>query len=158
MHDWRAVLGGSLLVVLVCATSTEARAEPPFADPATLPPPPAAPAEQAPPAAPVPLFRREASEPRKLAGIVLTTLGAYHGFVGSSILLGFSLAGGGGFGTLYGLLFGGPFMADGLILTAVGIPLWVSGGQEVVGPQKAEDVWRPHVDLGPGNVGATWRF
>jgi hypothetical protein len=102
--------------------------------------------------------RVDASEPRKITGMVLTAIGAGHGFAGSAVLAGMTL-GTDGFGALFGLLIGGPLMGEGLILTCVGIPLWVSGARTVtkVDAPSAKS-WVPDVDVGAGTGTATWRF
>ncbi len=108
---------------------------------------------------PPPNVRRvDASEPRKITGMVLTAIGAGHGFAGSVVLAGMTL-GTEGFGVLFGLLIGGPLMGEGLILTTVGIPLWVSGAKTVEKiDAPGESSWVPEVDFGTGTGTATWHF
>lgn len=166
-----AVVSASVL------SASTAWAQSPPADAAAAPPAPTAlegvPAQAEPgaprtpqsppnmtPIAPPTVRRVDASEPRKITGIVLTVIGAYHGFAGSVVLGSFLTAdaGDGGFGRAFGLVIGGPLLADGLILTCIGIPLWVSGAKpaEKVDPPVAD--WVPSVDVGAGTATATWHF
>ncbi|MBL8740370.1 MAG: hypothetical protein JNK04_04720 [Myxococcales bacterium] len=133
----------------------------PSASAVSIPGAPARPANEAGPP-PAPTVRRvDASEPRKITGMVLTGIGAFHGFAGTVVLATFGSMDG-GFGFLLGLIIGGPFMGEGLILTSVGIPLWISGAKTVetveTGRRETRPSWAPSVEVGAGQATATWRF
>jgi hypothetical protein len=118
--------------------------------PATPPMPPT------PPMLPPTVRRVDASEPRKITGMVLSFIGAFHGFAGTVVFGTFAgLDAGSGFGFALGLVIGGPLMGEGLILSSIGIPLWVTGARTV---EKVDSAFVPSVDLGPGAATATWRF
>jgi hypothetical protein len=147
-----AIASASLLFAST-ARAEDARAGAPVAIPAETP-------ESTPRIAAPTVRRVDASEPRKITGMVLTALGIYHGFAGTVVLTTFATVSGGtgGFGLGYGLLFGGPLIGEGLILSCIGIPLWVTGAKtvEVVDPPVAD--WAPDIDVGAGTASATWHF
>lgn len=176
----RAALVG-VASTFVLAGSIARAQEPPADAPAAPPATQGAPAQVAPSAPLVPerplmtqpmtppLVRRvDASEPRKITGIVLTAIGAFHGLAGTVVIGTFGGLGGGGLGLGYGLVFGGPFVGEGLVLTCIGVPLWVSGAKTVekidppfLAPERAEgdrDRWVPSVEMGAGTATATWHF
>lgn len=109
--------------------------------------------------------RVDASEPRKITGMVLTAIGIFHGTVGTVTFTTF-LTMDDGFGALLGLIIGGPLMGEGLILSCVGIPLWVSGAKTVVDvdqpagaiKEPRDPRWVPSIEVGAGTGTATWRF
>jgi hypothetical protein len=141
---------------LLCTTTARAQEGAPAGAPA------APLIRQAPPNMPLaaPTMRRvDASEPRKITGMVLTAIGIYHGFAGTVVLGTFAgIAGGDGLGIAYGLLFGGPLMGEGLILSCIGIPLWVSGAKTIEVVDEPAAAWVPDVDVGAGTAAATWHF
>jgi hypothetical protein len=114
-----------------------------------------------PPTAPPTVRTVDASEPRKITGMVLTAIGIFHGFAGTVTFTTFATMGGGdGFGVLLGLIIGGPMMGEGLVLSCIGIPLWVSGARTVeqVDVPLAGSDFVPSVDVGAGTATATWHF
>ena len=96
------------------------------------------------------------SEGRVIAGQALTWIG-----VGAIA--------GGGLGTAAGwedsegwiIIITGPIMGTGVLLTAIGIPLWVTGAKEVPADSTASSpapTWEPDVTVGPAAMSARWQF
>jgi hypothetical protein len=102
----------------------------------------------------------ERSHARKVTGIALTIVGIVHMVAGGATMIGFASASGGeGLGVLLGLIIGGPILGTGVVLTGVGIPLWVTGAQMVPASEvAATEPWVPRVDIGPGAGSLTWTF
>lgn len=97
----------------------------------------------------------EASPVRKNIGIALTAVGIVNMTAGAGVMLGFFFSGG-GFGGVAGAIIGGPIHFEGSVLMAVGVPLWVTGGERVRRPAPAPAV--PEVSVGPGTGSFTWSF
>ena len=100
---------------------------------------------------------------RRTAGQVLVTIGGVS-FVGALIS---GIAQSDCSGDLCGfgqLLLTVPLAAQGVITTAIGIPLWVSGDSRVLPEElvaqegEAQPTWTPEVNIGAGNLMMTMRF
>lgn len=100
---------------------------------------------------------------RRTAGQVLVTIGAAS-FTGA-LIAGIAQAGcSGDFCGLGQLLITLPLAGQGVITTAIGIPLWVSGDarvspEELVTEEASSPpTWTPEVSVGAGNLTMTMRF
>lgn len=120
-----------------------------------MPPPPKPPTVEEPPLV-------EASPVRKNIGIAFTAVGIAHMTVGTAVIAGFG-ASGGPLGAAWAAIFGGPIHAEGTILMAVGVPLWVTGSQPARRSASAPAApaapdGEPEISFGPGTASMTWTF
>lgn len=126
-------------------------------------------AEETAPLAPRAASMPEAAEPTthvrdvgmRTAGQVLVTIGATSIVAGSAVWIGYAAQDRCEFCALGGLVYGGPVVGLGVILTAIGAPLWAVGGAEV----KDSDATAPKaarvdvdVQVGPSGVGVSGSF
>lgn len=126
-------------------------------------------AEETAPLAPRAASMPEAAEPTtrprdvgmRTAGQVLVTIGATSIVAGSAVWIGYAAQDRCDFCALGGLVYGGPAIGLGVILTAIGAPLWAVGAAEV----KDSDAASPKaarvdvdVQVGPSGVGLSGSF
>lgn len=90
-----------------------------------------------------------------VGGIVMTSLGIVS--TGVSVPFFIEAAGCGGDFCGYYVAFGSGFALTGILLMAIGIPLWVSGGAEVP-PNESTAAPRLRVTAGPGSAGIALQF
>jgi hypothetical protein len=143
----RAIASLIPAVALLAAPSARADEPPRPVAPAPVPAPP-------PPAAPrmVP-----ASEGKMTTGIVLTVLGGTALLAATAV--GLYVVGGckgnGDCTMIYGIIAGAT-AAPGVVLAAVGIPLWVVGAKQVPAPPAASAL--PRVTVSPMGGALRWTF
>lgn len=98
------------------------------------------------------------SVPRRTAGQVLVAIGGASGIGATIAGVTFADCGGDlcGFGHLFTTI---PLAVNGVLCTAIGVPLWVSGASHVRVDELAEaETWIPEVSVGAGTASVTMRF
>lgn len=92
----------------------------------------------------------------RTAGQVMVTIGATAMATGAGVWIGYAVQPRCEFCGLAGLAFGGPVLGLGVVLTAIGAPLWAVGGAEVKGD--APKAARIDLHIGASSVGLSGSF
>lgn len=142
----------SFALSLVAITAATAVATPARAEESA--PPPLAPTATPMSEAAAPTHPRDVG--MRTAGQVLVTVGLTSVATGTAVILGFALQERCDFCGIAGLAYGGPVVGLGLILTAIGAPLWAVGGAEI--PHEGPRAGRVDLHIGAGSVSVSGSF